>query len=216
MLNVRDEAKAREVIDRLVAMVEPMLVSQNGSIVPAEIEGAEGFKTIVHPMLAMLPIGKPTIGVKDGWLFLGSSPEMILKTTEVAAGKLENFSKNERFLKEGILPKGSVTSLSFTDLTKLGEELGSVLQMVPIIGMMAPDLMKDPKMQSVLSMVGKAGRVVRKLDFFQSSASRTTFDGTAFVTKSIVTYREPPVPTKPKPVGTGEQTEQGSKTTDKE
>jgi hypothetical protein len=208
MLSVRDEAKAREIIDRLVALIEPMLVSQNGSIVDAEIEGVEGFKTVVHPMLAMLPIGKPTIGVKDGWLFIGSSPDIILTTTEVAAGKLANFSKNERFLKEGIPPEGSVTSLSFTDLTKLGEELGSILQMVPIIGMMAPDLMKDPKMQSLLSIVGKAGRVVRKLDFFQSSASRTTFDGKMFVTKSIITYREPPVPMKPKPVSETEEQEQ--------
>jgi hypothetical protein len=207
MLSVRDEAKAREIIDRLAALAAPMLVNQNGSIVDAQIEGAEGFKTVVHPMLAMLPIGKPTIGVKDGWLFIGSSPDMIVTTTEVAAGKLANFSKNERFLKEGIPPEGSVTSLSFTDLTKLGEELGSVLQMVPMIGMMAPDLMKDPKMQSLLSMVGKAGRVVRKLDFFQSSASRTTFDGKMFVTKSIITYREPPVPTKPKPVSATEETE---------
>jgi len=216
MLSVRDEAKAREIIDRLAALATPMLVNQNGSIVDAEIEGAEGFKTVVHPMLAMLPIGKPTIGVKDGWLFIGSSPDMIVTTTEVAAGKLANFSKNERFLKEGIPPEGSVTSLSFTDLTKLGEELGNVLQMVPIIGMMAPDLMKDPKMQSLLSMVGKAGRVVRKLDFFQSSASRTTFDGKMFVTKSVITYREPPVPTKPKPVSATEETEGEPKTPEQE
>ena len=70
---------------------------------------------------------------------------------------------------------------------------------VPMIGMMAPDVMKDRKIQSLLSVIGKAGRVVRKLDFFQSSASRTTFDGKTFVSKSILTYREPPVITKPKP-----------------
>ncbi len=202
MLGVRDEAKAREMIDRLLALVEPMLVNQNGSIVDAEIEGAEGFKSVVYPMLAMLGMNKPTIGVKDGWLFVGSSPNMIVTTTGVAAGKQANFSKNERFLKEGILPDGSVTSLSFSDLTKLGDELGSVLQMVPMIGMMAPDLMKDPKMASLLGIIGKAGRVVRKLDFFQSSASRSTFDGKMFVTKCIKTYREPPAPKKPKPMST--------------
>ena len=217
MLSVRDEAKAREIIDRLVALIEPMLVNQNGSIVDAEIEGAEGFKSVIFPMLAMLGMSKPTIGVKDGWLLLGSSPDIIATSSKVAAGESTNFSKNERFLKEGIQPEGSVTSLSFTDLTKLGEELGNVLQMVPMIGMMAPDLMKDPKMQSLLSIVGKAGRVVRKLDFLQSSASRTTFDGKAFVTKSILTYREPPAPTKPKPASTTEEkAEDESKTTEQE
>jgi hypothetical protein len=211
MLSVRDEAKAREIIDRLVALLEPMLVSQNGSIVDAEIEGAEGFKSIIFPLLAMV-MNKPTVGVKDGWLFFGSSPDIIATAAKVAAGEAPNFSKNERFLKEGIQPEGGVTSLSFTDLSKLGEELGGVLQMVPMIGVAVPDLMKDPKMQSLLSMVGKAGRVVRKLDFFQSSASRTTFDGKAFVTKSILTYREPPVPTKPKPAETTEEQEQEPET----
>jgi hypothetical protein len=207
MLSVRDEAKAREVLGRLFALLEPMLVNQNGSIVDAEIEGAEGFKSVIFPLLAMV-MSKPTVGVKDGWLILGSSPDIIATAAKVASGESPNFSKNERFLKEGIQPEGSVTSLSFTDLTKLGEELGGALQMVPMVGMMAPDLMKDPKMQSLLSMVGKAGRVVRKLDFFQSSAARTTFDGKAFVTKSITTYREPPVPTKPKPAGTSAETKQ--------
>jgi hypothetical protein len=211
MLSVRDEAKAREVIGRLIAMIEPKLVSQNGSIVDAEIEGTEGFKSVILPMLAMVGMNKPTIGVKDGWLFIGSSPDVIATAAKVAAGE-PNFSKNERFLKEGIQPEGSVTSLSYTDLSKLGEELGGLLQMVPMMSVAVPDMMKDPKMQSVLGMVSKAGRVVRKLDFLQSSSSRTTFDGKAFVTKSIDTYREPPVPTKPKPAGaTAETTEEESK-----
>jgi hypothetical protein len=200
MVSVRDEAKAREMIDRLAGMIEPLLAQQNGSVVDAEIEGAEGFKSVVFPMLAMFGVmGKPTLGVKDGWLFIGSSPEMIATTLEVAAGKAENFAKNERFHKEGILPEGSVTSLSFTDMTKLGEELGQLLTMVPAIQFAVPDLAKDPVMQGVLNVVGKLGRVVRKLDFFQSSASRTTFDGKMQVTKKITTYREPPVITKPTP-----------------
>ncbi len=216
MLSVRDEAKAREILDRLTAMIEPMLMAQNGSIVDAEIEGTEGFKSVIYPMLAMLGMSKPTIGVTDGWLVLGSSPDIITTSAKVSTGELANFSKNERFLKEGIQPEGSVTSLSFTDLTKLGEELGSILQMVPMISMVVPDLMKDPKVQSLLSMVGKAGRVVRKLDFLQSSASRSTFDGKTFVSKSILTYREPPVVTKPKPASTTEETEEKPKTTEEE
>ena len=166
MLSVSDEAKAKEILDRLYALLEPVLMNQNGSIIDAEIEGAEGFKSVVFPMLAMVGLSKPTLGVSDGWLMLGSSPEIIKTAMQTAAGEIANFSTNERFMKEGIPANGNVVSLSFTDLTKLGDELGQVLQMAPMIGMMAPEVMKDPKMQSILSIVSKAGRVVRKLDFF--------------------------------------------------
>jgi hypothetical protein len=131
---------------------------------------------------------------------------------DVAAGKAEDFSQNERFQKEGIPPDGKVTALSFTDLTKLGEELGQMLQMAPMIGMMAPDVMKNPLAQGVLNMVGKLGRVVKRLDFFQSSASRTTFDGKTVVMKTVTTYREPPVVTKPKPTGTEGESEEAEET----
>lgn len=203
MLSLRDEAKAQEMLGKLFGMLEPMLAQQNGSIVPAEIEGAEGFKSVIFPMLAMVGMNKPTLGVKDGWLFFGSSPDMIKTALDVAAGSASNFAANERFLKEGIQPDGPVTALSFTDLTKLGEDLGKVLSMVPMLGMMAgPEVQGDPVIQSLLSMVGRAGRVVRKLDFFQSKASRTVRDGNMLITKGVMTYREPPKPKKPKPAST--------------
>ena len=214
MLSVRDEDKARALLDRLLGIVAPMLANQQGSVVDAEIEGAEGFKSVVLPMLAMMGMSKPTVGVKDGWLFFGSSPEMIRTTLAVAAGKAPNFSSNPRFEKEGIPPEGNVTSLSFTDQTKLGEQLGQALQMVPMIGMMAPEVARNPVAQGIINMVGKAGRVVRKLDFFQSRASRATFDGKVQMFKQISTYREPPVLTKPMPPSTQPQSEDQPKAAD--
>ena len=200
MLSVTDDAKAREILNRLLEMLTPLLAGQNGSIVDAEIQGAEGFKTIVYPMLAIAGLSKPTVGIKDGWLFFGSSPTVIKTAFDVAAGQIPNFSKNERFQKEGLTPKGNVTALSFKDLTKIGEQIGGVLQILPLMTMGMPDIMKDPKMQTMMSVVSKIGRVVRKLDFFQSSSAMTTFDGKLFHTKNITTYREPPAPpTKPIP-----------------
>ena len=211
MLSVTDEAKAKEILDRLLAMLQPMLASQNGSIIDAEIEGAEGFKAINYPMLAMMGgMTKPVIGVKDGWLFFGSSPKIITTTLSVAAGLAENISKNERFQKEGLLPKGSVTSLSFKDLTQFGEQVGSILQMIPMFGQMVPDIAKDPKMSVLMSVVSKVGKVVRKLDFFQSSAACTTFDGKAFRTKALMTYREPPPPPQKPVPPTTPATEEGA------
>jgi hypothetical protein len=207
MVSVRDEAKAREMLGLLFDTIEPILAGQNGSVVDAEIEGAEGFKSVVYPMLAMMGMTKPTLGVKDGWLFFGSSPTVIASTLKVAAGETANFSTNDRFVKEGIAPEGRVTSLSFQDMRKWGEQLGQALQMVPMMQMAAPQLARDPKMQALFSMISKAGRIVRELNFFQSSASRTTFDGRVAMTKMIVNYREPPKPKKPKPAKAETQTE---------
>jgi len=197
MVSVRDEAKAREMIGRLVEMIEPVLAQQNGAVVDAEIEGAEGFKSVVFPMMTMLGY-KPVLGVKEGWLFIGSSPGVIVTALEVAAEEADNFSKNERFLKEGIPPEGRVTSLSFTDKTKFGEQLGQMLQVVSV-GAQFAGAGKDPVARSLLTMLSKVGRVVKEVNFLQSSASRTTFDGKTEVVKKITTYREPPVITKPKP-----------------
>jgi len=208
MLSVRDEAKAREMIGRLLALLEPLLQGGQGAIVDVQVEGAEGFKSVQHPMLAMLPIGQPTIGVKDGWLFFASGPGIINKALQVAAGQEESLASNERFQKEGLPPEGRVRSLSFTDQTKLGEELSQMLMMAPMVGMMVPDVARDRAAQRLLTMIGKAGRVVRKLDFLQSSASRTTLEGRIERTRSVMNYREPPAPPEPK-APTGEPQPEG-------
>ena len=199
MLGVRDEAQAKATLDRLMTMLNEMLASQQGSVVPAEIEGVEGFKSVAFPMLAMMGMTKPTLGVHDGWLFFGSSPEIITKTLDVAAGKIENVSKNERFQKEGIMPKGQVVSVTFKDLTKVGEQLSQVLQMLPMMAMMAPDVGREPIIQAMLGVVSKVGRVVRKLDFLQSSATCSRVEGNVIITKGVTTYREPPEVKKPTP-----------------
>ncbi|MCH7872600.1 MAG: DUF3352 domain-containing protein, partial [Planctomycetes bacterium] len=106
MVSVSDSAKATEMLARIIEQIEPMVVAQNGSVSDAVIDGAEGFKAITHPMMAMLPIGKPTIGVAAGQLMLGSSARAIERSLAVAAGKAPNFAKNERFQKEGVMPTG--------------------------------------------------------------------------------------------------------------
>jgi len=208
MLSVRDEAKAREMLGRLVGVAEPLLVQWQGSIVDAEIADAEGFKSLVLPALTMMGLDKPTFGVKDGWLFVGSSPDIIVASTEVAAGKLENFSSNERFQKEGLPGAGSVTSLSFTDMTGFGEQLGQALQMISAFAQLSGGG-KDPMTRNLLLILTKVGRVVKEINFLQSSAARSTFDGKVLVSRSITTYREPPAITKPKPPARPGESETG-------
>ena len=200
MLSVTDDAKAQEMLGRLYAEVEPLLKENSGMLRDAEIEGAEGFKIIIHPMLAMMGgLSQPTLGVKDGQLFVGSSPEAIGSALATAAGDAPDFSSNERFQKEGLPVGKNVTAMSFADLTKLGEELGQALSMVPMIGMFVPEVAQNPMGRALITAAGKAGKVVRELNFLQSSCSQTTVTGQVVYTKAVTNYREPP---KPKPAAT--------------
>lgn len=197
LLRVRDEAKAREMLDRLWATVTPML-GQSATIADATIENTTGFKTVTSPQLAMLGSMKPTVGVKDGWLFIASNPTVVTSVLQTAAGG-ENFSANERFQKEGLAPESNVTAMSFTDLTGFAEQMATLLSMVPMVNMMAPDIARDPVASTVLTALGKSARVVRKFDFLQSSAAQATFDGKTTRAVTITNYREPPQPKKPAP-----------------
>lgn len=213
MVKVSDEAKAKEQLDRLVAIIEPMMGPKDqasGSIAPATIEGAEGFRTVSHQMLAMMGGVAPTFGVKSGWLILGSNPKFIETSLATIAGKADNVGKNERFQKEGLSPSGDVLSVSWSDTTKLGENIGNLLGMVPLATMGNPELAKNPAVDALVGMAPKIGRVLRKLDFLQSSASITTMDGGAVREKSLTNYREPPAPPKKPSAGDGEKSESKS------
>lgn len=194
MLRVKDDAKARASLDRLFSEVEPMLAENNGAIRDAEIAGADGFRSVAHPMIAMMGMKAPTLGIKDGWLMFGSSTEVLGQTFEVAAGKGENFSANERYQKEGVPVTDKVTAFSFTDQTRMGEELGQALQLMTMGIRMGggAEISRNPAVSSALTMLGKVGKVLKTLDFLQSSSSASTFDGKEVVTRSIWNYREPP------------------------
>jgi len=195
MLAVKDEQKAREMLQKLWETLDPLLAQQGGSLKDAEIAGTEGFKTIVHPMLAMVAAaGQPTIGVYKGQLIVGSGAKVIETALAAASGEAPNFSENDRFKKEGLPLTGPVIAASFADMTRYGEEMGQMLMMIPMVGMMAPDLNRHPAGRALISAAGKAGKVVREFNFFQSSCSVSTFDGQVLYTKSLTNYREPPKP----------------------
>jgi hypothetical protein len=195
MLTVRDEARARQILDQLTENIGPKLEEQRGAITEAKVEGAEGFRTVTHPMLMMLPmLAAPTFGVAEGHLILASSPKAISAALAAGRGDAPNFSSNERFLKEGVPPAANVCSFGFSDLSKLGEELSMGLGMCNLISMFNPEVNKDPGAKFLLGVVGKLGTVARKLDFFLSTCSQTTIEGRVLVTKEVVNYREPPTP----------------------
>lgn len=198
LLRVSDESKAREMIGKALDFVAEMGAQNNLTVAEAEIEGAEGFRSINSPMLGMVGMKAPTIGVHDGFLMVGSSPELIELVMDVAGGKAPNFSENAQFKKEGVEPKDGMMSISFTDLSKFGEETGAALGMVSMVGMFAPpEVMKQPAVSMALGVASKAARIVRKMDFFESSSACVTRDGNALMTSTVLNYRKPPEMPKP-------------------
>ena len=200
MLTAADEQKAREMLDKAVELLEPKLAAAQGSFGEAEIEGAEGFHSLNFPMLAMIGMGKPTFGVAQGRVFVGSSAKAIAGALATGSGTAENFSANEQYRAEGLPLASNVTSFSFTDLTGWGEQVGQLLQMSQM-ALFDPNISQNPPLATLVRMVGKLGRVVQKMDFYQSSCAQSTFDGKTVVTKKVLNYREPPPPPEraPKP-----------------
>lgn len=199
MIQTKDEAKANELLGRLFAAIEPMAGAKGGAVTDAEIEGAPGFKAISIPQMAMLGVGKIVLGVKDGWLMVASGPKVAAGVLAVAAGKEPNVGTNERFQKEGLKPGKDTRSISFADKTKFGEEMSQMLGMANMMQMaIPPEAQKEPMVAVLMQVMAKLPNIVRKIDFLQSQASVSTFDGKYEITRQVVNYREPPAaPAKP-------------------
>lgn len=198
LISVKNEAKAKEQITKWLDMAGELLQAQNGAINDAKIEGADGFKVVVHPMLAFVPmLSQPTVGVKDGYLFIGSAPKAISAALNAAATG-DNFGKNERFVKEGQPIGKNVISYSFADQTKFGEELGQAFKTYPgMVTMFNPELGRNKAVSAAVSMLTKVGKVLTKLDFLLSQCEQSTIDGNTITTVTINHYQEPPKKTEP-------------------
>ena len=58
-------------------------------------------------------------------------------------------------------------------------------------GAMIPDQDARPIIAKIAGMLAKLTPVVRKIDFYKSSASYTTFDGQAWHTRAVTHYVSP-------------------------
>jgi len=158
----------------------------------------EGFREVTHPMLAMFI--RPVVGVKGEWLIIASSAGAVNKCLDVAAGKAPSIATNERFKREGLIPKGPVQSISFTDTSNFGQELGAAVGMVGMFGGMAVGAMKDQAppeatqlLQQLMGIVMKLGPVLQKLDFYSSEAHVSVYDGAlTYRSQSVVTFLPAP------------------------
>ncbi|MGB0714711.1 MAG: hypothetical protein ACPGXK_02475, partial [Phycisphaerae bacterium] len=142
MMRVKDAEKAREKvfagIDFMNAMMQQAMGPQGQGLMisPAEAVKGEGFKEVTHPMVMMMGL-RPVIGVKGEWLMIGSSAAALNKCLAVQAGEAPSIAKNPRFTREGLVPGSAVSSISFTDTSKFGEELAAATGMIGMFGGMA-------------------------------------------------------------------------------
>ncbi|UCF34820.1 MAG: hypothetical protein JSV78_05840 [Phycisphaerales bacterium] len=207
MIRVKDGQLASQKIDAGLNWITNALLGagQQGLIMmPAGTVEAPGFKEVTHLMVMMMMI-KPVIGVTDEWLVIGSSSAAVNTCLSVAAGKAPAVLENERFKQEGLIPKGPVNSVSFTDLSNLGGEMAQVVNMISMVGGIVTAAIppNDPEAQEIkpvlmkaFSILSKLGPVFMKLDFFSSEASMCTHSKGVIHSESVITYKKPAPPEK--------------------
>ncbi len=201
LISVTDDASAREKISAAIEFVSTMigklgaqnpgLAMINFTVAPSTDERLEDFQE-----LRMMMSPEPLVwGTADGHLIFGTSADAVALCLATARGEHPNIRENERVMSEAIVPTGGFTSVTLTDQRGLGTELAMGIGMLSMgTGMMAmavPDPDIQPIFGKVAGMLGKLTPVVRKIDFFKSTASCTTFDGQAWHSKMVTNYFSP-------------------------
>ena len=158
---------------------------------PAEHEGLEGFQNL-H--FAMSP--QPAVwGITDGYLVFGTSANAAASCLATAKGDHPNIRDNARAMSEAIVPTGPFASVSLADRRGLGDEVATGLGIASMVYGMMGAAVPDPKVRPVLAklagMLAKLTPVVRKIDFYKSAATHTTFDGQAWRVSLVTHYASP-------------------------
>jgi hypothetical protein len=209
MFKVADEQLAHEKVSAALeslAAAFVSLASQNPGLAmlaftrePAEHESLPGFEN-----LRFMTSPQPLVwGVADGYLVFGSSAETAALCLDTGRGKHPNIRQNERFAKEALIPAAPFTSVTYTDQTKLGEQIAAVISAIGMSSGMASLAIPEPEVRNVVArittMLGKLIPVARKIDFFKSTSTLTTFDGLNWRTEQLTHYVSPPPAPQPAP-----------------
>lgn len=198
MVKVKDEQKAAAYLElaltqgmaHLAALTSemPQLSMLSATVRPVEAEGLLGFRELRF-MISPTPI---LCGVRDGWLMFASSKEAVLLTLATAKGEHPNVRTNEALMARALLPDGPVTQISFEDTTGGAADATAAIATVSMMGgmvsMAIPDETARAYVARLFGMVSKLSSVVERIDFFESSATHTTFDGDLWRMKSVVHY----------------------------
>ncbi|MHC4942733.1 MAG: tetratricopeptide repeat protein [Planctomycetota bacterium] len=204
LLKVKDEKKAHEKISAALEFMTTKLgelIAKKPELAglamlgirtsTVDHEDLEGFQNI-H--FSMAP--EPAVwGVADGFLIFGSSADAIALCMATARGDHPSIRKNARAMQEAILPDGPFVAVSLSDRRGLGQELEAAIGIATMVTGMAGSFVPEPEARTVLArisgMLGKLTPVVRKIDFYKSAASCTTFDGMSWRNHAVTHYFSP-------------------------
>jgi len=207
MLEVTDEETAREKVGQAVEFLSeklaeiapgnPMLAMLSISRAPTLDDRLPGFEEL---RFVMSP--QPLVwGVAEKHLILGGSADAVAMCLETAKGEHPNIRENSRAMAEAIVPTGAFTSVTLTDQRKLGEEIAGVIGAISMASGMMTMAIPDPEVRPIVAkvagMIGKLTPVVRKINFYKSTATCTTFDGRAWHSRTVIHYVPPSERSKP-------------------
>lgn len=202
LARVTDETAAQEKVaaaleflstrlNEAVAKAPPlaMLSVRRAPLLHQKLSGFESLTFAVAPM-------QPLVwGVADGRLILGSSAEAVAMCLQTAQGQHPDIRENPRFMAEALSPQGAVTSIQLTDHRNWPDYVASVLGFVSMGSGTASMFVTNQKARTVISkiagMVGKLTPIVRKMDFYKSTASYTTREGNTWRTHAVTHYFSP-------------------------
>jgi hypothetical protein len=169
----------------------PQLAMFAPNITPSTNPALEGFHNVGLGVL----IPPMTVGVRDGWMFAGSSDKAVLRVMDTAAGKHENVRANAELMAKALVPEGKAQSVAFADHRGKAQAIAQAIQMVgqmgPMVAMNIPDPEGREIVTEMLAMVSRLGPVISTIDFFDSTATVATFDGKGWRMHSVTHYVEP-------------------------
>ncbi|MBU0754593.1 MAG: hypothetical protein KJ645_05605 [Planctomycetes bacterium] len=204
MTKVNDEKTAREKISTAItfcsekiteiASKQPelmMLAMLSMRTVDIDHEGLEGFQSIYFNVSP-----EPVVwGIADGYLIFGSSADAIAMCLDTGKGKHPNIRNNERAMQEALVPDSPFVSVSWKDKRGMGEEIAAGLGMATMVSGMMGAVISEPEARTLIAkisgMLGKIAPAMRKIDFYKSEASCTTFDGEKWHHRSVTHYFSP-------------------------
>jgi len=208
LLKVTDEQVARAKVGTAIEFLSKRLPEQLGKIAsknpalaglamlavrtsPVEHAQLAGFQNL-HVGMSPQPV---VWGVTAGYIVFGSSADAVAACLATARGDHPSLRSNARAMSEAIVPDGPFASVSLTDQRGLGEEvatgLGVASMVYGMLGTFIPDPRVRPLLAKISGMLSKLVPVARKIDFYKSSASHTTFDGKVWRSRGVTHYVQP-------------------------
>ncbi|MEQ9408970.1 MAG: hypothetical protein RIK87_14630 [Fuerstiella sp.] len=195
--------RIRELVHRGFDALDQIPQAQAQGVRLTESENLEGFDQVQANFFALLGGLNPVIGFRDDWMAIGSHADAVEQVLLTRAGESETFVTTDKFTQFGLEVTGDVSAISYRNTGETIRQISQGLQqagsLVPMLMMAAggggenqPDL---APVQELLGMLPSVGRVLAKMDFYESTLSVTQpgpSDGT-YVRHSVTMIRPPQV-----------------------